>query len=102
MAFKKDKRDSPLRVYAVAGNLTWIIITPLLLFIGGGSWVVNRFFAESQWLMVPLIFIGLSVMVASVWNYIKQIMKMYGGESKATETAKKPEPVKQERKDYDY
>ena len=87
------KKDSPFKVYIVAGNIGWLVITPLLLFIGGGSWLVNRF-NWGSWLMIVFVFLGLVVMVGGVWSYLRQLLNMYGD-------LQKP-PPKQDRRDYDY
>jgi len=86
------KKDSPLKVYVVAGHLGWLIISPLLLFIAGGSWLVNRFNWDS-WLMIVFVLSGLAVMVGGVWAYMKQLINTYYGNKK---------PPKIDKKDYDY
>jgi len=88
----KNSTSKALKVYVVATHLGWLIISPLLLFIAGGSWLINRFDLDS-WLMIVFVLLGLGVMVCGVWTYMKQLIITYYGD--------KP-PPKTDKRDYDY
>ena len=54
---KGEKRDNPFSVYAVASQIGFMVILPLLLFIWGGAWLVEKF-SLPQWLMPVFIALG--------------------------------------------
>ena len=89
-------KNSPLRVYVVVGHISWLVLSPLLLFIGGGSWLVNKF-NWSQWWMLLFVFLGLFMMVSGVWAFMKQFLNTYD-DLKDTN----PPPQKKDKRDYDY
>jgi hypothetical protein len=91
MKLNLDNKDSPLKAYIVAGHLAWVIITPLVVFIGGGSWLVDRFGWDNR-IKIVFVMIGLVVMILSTASYFIQIIKMYDCE--------KPPP--KDKNDYDY
>jgi hypothetical protein len=97
---KLNDKNSPLKVYMIAGHLTWVIISPLLVFIGGGSWLVNRFELAS-WLMLVFVFLGLFVMICGGYSYLKHLYNMYEGDSSDSDKEKKS-PKKVDKRDYDY
>ena len=52
------------------------IITPLLIFIWGGSVLVNKM-ALPGWVMVLFIIIGILVMICATVSYLVQLIKRY-------------------------
>ncbi|MCL2071540.1 MAG: AtpZ/AtpI family protein [Oscillospiraceae bacterium] len=89
-------KNSPIKVYAIAGHIVWLIISPLLLFIGGGSWLVRRF-ELAEWLAILFVLFGLFVMVAGVWTYLKKLLDMYDDSKHSN-----PPQLKIDKRDYDY
>lgn len=73
-----NKKDNPLKVYAVVSQIGFLVITPLLIFIWGGSVLVNKFSLPS-WVMILLVFAGIITMISGVGTYLKNLIKMYGG-----------------------
>lgn len=71
------KRDNPFSVYAVVSQIGFMVIIPLLVFIWGGSWVIERFLLP-QWLMVVFIALGIITMISSVGSYLMKLTKKYG------------------------
>ncbi|MFR2154451.1 MAG: AtpZ/AtpI family protein [[Eubacterium] siraeum] len=63
-----NKKDNPLKVYAVVSQIGFLVITPLLIFIWGGSVLVNKFSLPS-WVMILLVFAGIITMI-SEWELI--------------------------------
>jgi F0F1-type ATP synthase assembly protein I len=96
-----NKNAKAFKAYLIAGHIVWLIITPLLLFIGGGSWLINRFNWYS-WLMIVFIILGLTAMVSGVASYLKQLLEMYYGENSENPEQKKVEQLKVDKSDYDY
>lgn len=76
-----EKKENPFRAYAVASQIAFNIICPLLLFIGGGHYAVNRF-GWPDWVMGILVFVGIIVMICSVSVSIFQIIRLYGKDDK--------------------
>lgn len=71
------KKDNPFSVYAVASQIGFMVILPLLVFIWGGSRLVERF-QLPQWLMAVFIALGIITMLSSVGTYLGKILKKYG------------------------
>ena len=63
-----NKKDNPLKVYAVVSQIGFLVITPLLIFIWGGSVLVNKFSLPS-WVMILLVFAGIITMISGVGTY---------------------------------
>ena len=42
IAVAKNKKDNPIAVYSVASQIGLIIVIPLLIFVIGGTWLVDR------------------------------------------------------------
>lgn len=83
--------------YAVASQVGFLVIIPLLVFIWGGSWLVNRFSLPS-WLMVVFVFLGIFVMIGSVTSYLYRMIRMYGGDKKPEKNSK----LKHDVRDHDW
>ena len=94
---QKSKHDNPFSAYAVASQVGFLVICPLLLFIWGGSWLVQRF-QLPDWLMILFIFLGIFVMIGSVTSYLFRMIKMYGGDKKP----EKNDKLKHDIRDHDY
>jgi membrane protein DedA with SNARE-associated domain len=90
---KLSDKDSPLRVYTIAGHLAWLVITPLLVSVGGGNWLVTKM-GWSGRVMILFVLLGLVVMISSTAMYFKQLIKMY-------DEPKPPKPP-EDMNDYDY
>lgn len=71
------KKDNPFSVYAVVSQIGFMVIVPLLVFIWGGSWLVERF-ALPRWLMVVFIVLGIITMISSVGSYLVKLTQRYG------------------------
>ena len=68
-----NKKDNPLKVYAVVSQIGFLVITPLLIFIWGGSVLVNKFSLPS-WVMILLVFAGIITMISGVGTYLKNLI----------------------------
>ena len=97
-------KNSPMKdvkAYVVAGHLSWLVVSPLVLFIGGGSWLSARM-GWGDWTMILFILAGLSVMLLSVVSYLKQLIDVFGKESDSLGTSNKNQTLKLDNSDYDY
>jgi hypothetical protein len=88
------KNNSPLKAYAVAGQISSMIIVPLLLFIGGGCWLADKL-GWAEWTKIICVLLGIVTMFYTVGTYLKKIIKMY-------DDSKGAEPQKLDKRDYDY
>lgn len=92
-----SKKENPFSVYAVVSQVGFMVIIPLLLFIWGGSWLIERF-SLPRWLMIVFVLLGIITMVSSVGTYLRRMIKMYSGK----EAPKKVSKLHHDAKDHDY
>lgn len=96
MENKDNKKENPVKTYAIVSQIGFNIITPLLIFIWGGSVLVNKM-ALPGWVMVLFIIIGILVMICATVSYLVQLIKRYDkGDDK------KIQKVVSSRRDNDY
>lgn len=93
-----DKKENPISVYAVVSQIGFMVITPLLLFIWGGAWLVNKFNLPS-FLTIIFVLMGIFTMISSVGTYLKKLIKKYD-DSKSKE--KEMSPLHHDQKDHDW
>jgi 4-amino-4-deoxy-L-arabinose transferase-like glycosyltransferase len=87
------KKNSALRVYLVASHLAWLVIAPLLVFIGGGSWLIHRFGWDRR-VVIVFVLLGLLVMAGGIRSYARQFFAEHDDLNQ--------KPPKQDKRDYDY
>ncbi|MGN1340039.1 MAG: AtpZ/AtpI family protein [Oscillospiraceae bacterium] len=75
-------KKSPFQAYAVASQLAFVILGPLLLFIVGGHYLVERF-ALPDWVMVVCILLGILFMISGALTHIMKMIRMYGKDDKS-------------------
>lgn len=80
------KNENPFSVYATVSQLAFVIITPLLLFLGGGSWAVGHF-GLPDWVMGIFVALALIFMIGGTVSYLYQLIKMYGKSDKSAPKA---------------
>lgn len=96
MENNKNKNENPVKTYAIVSQLGFNIITPLLIFIWGGSVLVNKM-GLPDWVMVLFVIIGIVVMISGTVTYLMQLIKRYDkGDDK------KAQKVVSSRRDNDY
>lgn len=92
----KNKNENPVKTYAIVSQLGFNIITPLLIFIWGGSVLVSKM-GLPDWVMVLFVIIGIVVMISGTVTYLMQLIKRYDkGDDK------KAQKVVSSRRDNDY
>lgn len=91
-----SRKENPLSTYAKVSQLAFVIITPLLLFIGGG-WYLSNKFSWPDWAMVICIVLGIVFMIGGAVSYLFKLIKSY-------EKTDKPAPraFTSARRDNDY
>lgn len=96
MENNKNKNENPVKTYAIVSQLGFNIITPLLIFIWGGSVLVNKM-GLPDWVMALFVVIGIVVMISGTVTYLVQLIKRYDkGDDK------KAQKVVSSRRDNDY
>lgn len=70
------KNENPFSVYAKVSQLAFVIIAPLLLFLGGGSWAVGHF-GLPDWVMGICVALALIFMIGGAVSYVYQLIKAY-------------------------
>lgn len=90
-------KENLFSAYVMASQIGFMVIAPLLLFIWGGSWLVNKFSLPSG-VMVIFVILGLFTMISSVGVYLKRLIKMYDNKN----SAPKISPLHHDLKDHDY
>ena len=93
----KNKKDNPLTVYAVASQIGFIVITPLLVFVIGGTWLVD-FLGWPGWIKIIFVAAGILTMSFGAMNYLKKLIAMYDSNESGSGTSE----VKHDKKDHDY
>ncbi len=92
----KNKNENPVKTYAIVSQLGFNIITPLLIFIWGGSVLVSKM-GLPDWVMALFVVIGIVVMISGTVTYLMQLIKRYDkGDDK------KAQKVVSSRRDNDY
>ena len=89
-------RKSSFQAYAVASQLAFVILAPLLLFIVGGHYLVERYDLP-DWVMVVCILLGILFMISGALTHIMKMIRMYGKEDKSKYRSYHSDP-----KDNDY
>ena len=75
------KHENPLSTYAVASQLAFSIITPLLVFIVGGYFAAEHF-GWPDWAMVICVLLGIVFMLCGGISYLGKLIQKYGKEDK--------------------
>lgn len=71
------KKQNPLAVYAVASQLAFSIICPLLVFIVGGYYA-SEHFDWPDWAMVICIILGIVFMLGGGISQLGKLISLYG------------------------
>jgi len=94
MGLKIGKKDSPLRAYAIAGQIGLTVVTPLVVFIGGGCWLAAKL-GWPDWTKLAAVLLGIAVMFSSTAAYLKKLLNLY-------DDLKKNTPREVDHRDYDF
>lgn len=76
-----SKKENPFTTYAKASQFAFVIITPLLLFIGGG-WFLSSKFGWPDWAMVVCVILGIVFMIGGAASYLFTLIKTYEKDEK--------------------
>lgn len=90
------KSENPLSVYAKVSQLAFVIITPLLVFLWGGSCVVNKF-GLPDWVMGICVILGIVFMIGGAVSYLFRLIRHYEKQDKPA-----PKAFTSSRRNNDY
>ena len=78
----RNGKKSPFAAYAVASQLAFVILAPLLLFIVGGHYLCERY-QLPDWVMAVCILLGILFMISGAISHIMKMIRMYGTDDKS-------------------
>lgn len=93
----KNKKDNPAAVYAVASQIGLIVIVPLLVFVIGGTWLVDHF-GWPEWLNIVFVAVGILTMAGGAMNYLKKLIAIFDNVESGTGATE----VTHDKRDHDY
>ena len=93
----KKKNDNPIAIYAVASHIGFIVIGPLLLFVIGGTALVE-WLGWPEWVDIVFVALGILTMLAGSLRYLQQLIKIFDKSESGVGTSE----VRHDRRDYDY
>lgn len=93
----KNKKDNPIAVYAVASQIGLIVIVPLLIFVIGGTWLVD-YMEWPDWVNIIFVAVGIISMSSGAMNYLKKLIAMYDNSESGTGASE----IKHDKRDHDY
>ncbi len=92
-----NKKDNPIVVYAVVSQIAFIVLAPLLIFVVGGSFLVEWLGWES-WVKLIFMGIGILTMLGGSVQYLHKLIKMFDKNESGVGTSE----VRHEPRDHDY
>lgn len=76
------KKENPFSVYVTVSQLAFVIISPLIIFLAGGGYVVKKY-SLPEWVMGLCVALALVFMIGGAASYIAQLMRCYGKDNKS-------------------
>ncbi len=93
----KNKKDNPIAVYAVASQIGLIVVLPLLVFVIGGTWLVE-YMQWPDWVSLIFVAVGIISMTSGAMRYLKKLIVMFDNNESGTGASE----VRHDRRDHDY
>ena len=93
----KNKKDNPIAIYAVVSQIGFLIITPLLVFVIGGT-ALSSYMGWPDWVDVVFVSLGIITMLCGAFSYLRKLIKMFDNSESGVGTTE----VSHDRKDHDY
>lgn len=93
----KNKKENPIAIYAVASQIGFIVLGPLLFFVAGGSFLVG-YLNWPSWVQIIFVVIGILSMLFGAWNYLRKLIAMFDKSESGAGTTE----VSHDRRDHDY
>lgn len=93
----KNKKDNPVAVYAVASHIGFIVITPLLVFVIGGT-ALSNYLGWPDWADIIFVSLGIITMLCGAITYLQKLIKMFDNSESGVGTTE----VSHDRRDHDY
>lgn len=93
----KNKKDNPVAVYAVVSQIGFLVLTPLLIFVIGGT-ALSAHMGWPDWVDIVFVALGILIMLCSCFAYLKKLIKLFDSSESGAGTTE----VSHDRKDHDY
>lgn len=93
----KNKNDNPIAVYAVVSQIGFLVLTPLLVFVIGGT-ALSSYMGWPDWVDIIFVAAGILTMLCGCFVYLKKLIKMFDNSESGAGTTE----VSHDRKDHDY
>lgn len=93
----KNKNQNPISVYAVASQIGFIVLTPLLVFVVGGT-ALSNWLGWPDWVDIVFVALGIITMLCSAISYLRKLIKMFDNNESGVGTTE----VRHDRRDHDY
>lgn len=77
----RRKGTNPLGIYAVASQLAFAIISPLLVFIVGG-YFASQHFGWPDWAMLICVILGIIFMLCGGISHLQKLIRLYAKDDK--------------------
>ena len=71
------KKENPFSVYVTVSQLAFVIITPLIVFLAGGGYVVKKY-SLPEGVMGVCVALAIIFMLGGAASYIMQLVRRYG------------------------
>ena len=94
------KTSNPIAAYTIASHIAFVVATPLLVFIWGGTRLAEHF-GFPEWTKILFILFGIAVMVSSLINYLRRLIAQYS-DVKRGDFGAPPSPKFKNENDYYY
>lgn len=91
-----NKKENPVAVYAVVSQIGFLVLTPLLVFVIGGT-ALSGYMGWPDWVDVIFVVLGILTMLCSCFVYLKKLIKMFDKNEGSGTTE-----VSHDRRDHDY
>lgn len=92
-----NKKENPIAVYAVVSQVAFIVLGPLLIFVIGGSALVD-WLGWAQWVKLLFMGVGIMTMLSGSVSYLKKLIKLFDKNESGTGTSE----VSHSHRDHDY
>jgi hypothetical protein len=93
--------NNGLSVYGTVSQLAFSVAAPLLLFIWGGGWLIEKYSLPS-WLMPVFVLLGIAFMIGSAVSFFYRLIQMYGKDTETAEKKKNENKLNISKRENDY
>jgi hypothetical protein len=96
-----NKNRNGFAVYGAVSQLAFSVAAPLLLFIWGGGWLIEKYNLP-EWLTPVSVLLGIVFMIGSAVSYFCRLIAMYGRDSKSESAGETERKLNVNKRENDY